>query len=155
MSDKRGSKADHPVPGILGIPGGSSEPSPVAADSGVAVNKLIDDGAVRTFPSGATRDTETDKLDYEAFLNPLVLQVYAEYMHEHRKRSDGSLRDGDDWQRGMPTEVYMKSLMRHVIDVWLAYRGYGTAGAATYEKLLCAVIFNAMGLLFNSLHGKH
>jgi len=35
---------------------------------------------VRTFDTGATRDTEDGKLDYEGFLSGRVLKRYAEYM---------------------------------------------------------------------------
>lgn len=110
---------------------------------------------VRTFPSGATRDTEKGKLDFEAFLSPKVLTVYAEYMDKHRTRSDGSLRDGDDWQKGIPKDVYMKSLMRHVMDVWLLHRGCESHTGTETDVMdaLCAVIFNAMGLLYNELEG--
>lgn len=109
-----------------------------------------DNGTVRTFATGATRDTETGKLDYEAFLNPMVLLRYAEYMHRHRRRSDGTLRDGDDWQQGIPTDVYMKSLWRHFMDVWLCHRAYD-ASDRDMEEALCGVLFNAMGILYNIL----
>ena len=33
---------------------------------------------MRTFATGATRDTEVEKLDYEGFLSPVVLKAYAE-----------------------------------------------------------------------------
>ena len=113
-----------------------------------------DDGQVRTFESGATRDTNEGKLDFEAFLSPRVLLRYAEYMSKHQTRSDGTRREGDDWQKGMPSDVYMKSMMRHIMDVWLLHRGY-TELARTDDmgEALCAVIFNAMGLLFNELEG--
>jgi hypothetical protein len=113
-----------------------------------------DDGEVRRFESGATRDTEEGKLDFEAFLSPLVLLRYAEYMHEHRKQSDGQLRDGDNWQKGIPKDAYMKSLLRHVMDAWLFHRYRGAdAKAENIEEALCAIIFNAMGYLFNELEG--
>jgi hypothetical protein len=64
---------------------------------------------MREFETGATRNPEEGKLDYEGFLSPLVLECYAKYMHEHRLQSDGKLRDSDNWQKGIPKEVYMKS----------------------------------------------
>ena len=69
----------------------------------------VEQGPVRTFDSGATRSDEPDRLDYEGFLSPLVLERYAQYMHEHRKRADGTLRSSDNWQRGIPRDEYMKS----------------------------------------------
>ena len=76
----------------------------------------------RYFSTGATRDTDQGKLDYEAFLSPIVLRRYGEYMHEHRMQSDGELRDGDNWQKGMPRDQYMKSGFRHFMDWWTFHR---------------------------------
>lgn len=106
-----------------------------------------DNGQVRTFSSGATRDTSVGKLDHEAFLSPLVILRYGEYMHKNRERTDGSLRDGDDWQKGIPPSVYMKSAWRHMLDAWLLHRGYKSASGADIEESLCGVLFNVMGYL--------
>lgn len=116
--------------------------------------KLVRLGQVRRFESGATRDTDEGKLDFEAYLNPLVLLEYARYMQEHQARSDGTKRAGDDWQKGMPSDVYMKSLWRHMEDVWLLHRGYDMDARTDKPTALCAIIFNAMGMLYNELHGK-
>ena len=107
---------------------------------------------IREFETGATRDTDETKFDYEAFLSPLVLERYAEYMHKYRKQPDGSVRDGDNWQKGIPEDAYMKSLWRHFMDVWKEHRGIKTkAGMA---EALCAVMFNAMGMLHEQLRDK-
>ena len=109
---------------------------------------------VRMFPSGASRDTEEGKLDYEGYLSPLVLKRYAEYMQKHQTRSDGSKRASDDWQQGIPKDVYAKSLLRHVMDFWLCHRKPGQYARETLAEALCAIIFNAMGYLYNLLEGK-
>jgi hypothetical protein len=111
---------------------------------------------MRTFDTGATRDSEGDKLDYDGFLSPLALHRYAEYMHGHRVQADGTLRASDNWQHGIPQDVYRKSLWRHFLDVWRVHRGYrafdGKDGhEITLDEALCAVIFNAMGLLHEHL----
>ena len=112
----------------------------------------MDNGVIRTFESGATRDTATDKLDYEGFLSHAVLERYAQYMHRHRKQSDGTLRASDNWQKGIPQDQYMKSLWRHFMDVWVHQRGDGKAAVEPdVEEALCAVIFNSMGLLHELL----
>ena len=83
-------------------------------------------GKVRKFKSGATRDTNEGKSDYEGFLSPLVLEAYGKYMHKHRHQSDGSLRDSDNWQKGFGIYHYavcMKSLWRHFLDLWFEHRG--------------------------------
>lgn len=112
---------------------------------------------IRKFESGATRDSDEDKLDYEAMLSPLVLKRYAEYMHKNRKLKDGSLRPGDNWQLGIPLTAYCKSLWRHFMDVWTIHRRRLTSEVTSYaeqddlEEALCAVIFNASGYLHEQL----
>lgn len=107
----------------------------------------------RTFDTGANRDTDEGKLDYEAFLSPLVLERYAQYLHEHRKLPDGTLRGGDNWQKGMPLSVYMKSGWRHFHAWWAIHRGWwsGTTRKKRLEDAICAVIFNASGYLHEHL----
>ncbi len=104
---------------------------------------------MRTFDTGATRNLDENKLDYEGFLSPLVLERYAQYMHKHRKQADGVLRESDNWQKGMPIKEYMKSLWRHVMDVWRQLRGL--PGEDEIEDSLCATIFNSSGMLHELL----
>lgn len=109
----------------------------------------------RYFPSGAYRDVNDDKFDYEGFLSPAVLLRYAEYMHGNRKQSDGELRDADNWQKGIPKDQYMKSMWRHFMDVWMMHRDVGDDwNAGDLEDSLCALMFNVMGYLFEELEGR-
>ena len=108
----------------------------------------------RTFETGATRDTDEGKFDYEAFSAPIVERTYASYMHDNREQVDGVIRDGDNWQNGMPRRQYMKSLIRHVFDLWHLWRqpvNYSDDGLVT---LLCAIRFNVNGLLYEILLGR-
>lgn len=105
---------------------------------------------MRIFETGATRDTDTNKLDYEGFISPIVLKRYAEYMNKNRVQPDGTLRDSDNWQRGIPPNVYMKSMWRHFMDVWMNHRNY--KAREDMETALCAVLFNAMGYLHEYLN---
>jgi len=107
-------------------------------------------GSVRKFESGATRDSDQGKLDYEGFLSPIVLERFAQYMHKHRVQADGGLRDSDNWQKGIPAEQYMKSLIRHVVEAWKYKRG-DVVGAEPYQDTLCAIMFNVMGALLEDL----
>lgn len=104
---------------------------------------------MREFETGATRDSDEGKLDYEGFLHPLAVEAFATYMHKHRKQADGRLRDSDNWQKGMPSEVYMKSLWRHFMDTWKRHRGHTTPESQIEN--LCAMWFNVQGLLVNQL----
>ena len=104
---------------------------------------------MRYFKSGAFRDTDDNKFDYEGFLNPLVLEEFAKYMQHHRVQSDGVLRDSDNWQQGIPKDTYIKSGWRHFHDWWKEHRGYGSREGIKFA--LCGVIFNAMGYLYELL----
>ena len=116
----------------------------------------------RYFDTGATRDTDDGKLDFEACLSPVVLRRYVEYMYQHNQQSDGKQRPGDNWQRGIPIPVYMKSLMRHVMAVWEDHRvlvasphwGEFPEDMEQVQDDLCAVIFNAMGLLYEHMRSS-
>ena len=104
---------------------------------------------MRKFDTGATRDTDTGKYDPEGFLSPLVIERFNEYMHKHRIQTDGSLRDSDNWQKGIPKDAYMKSGFRHFLDWWKEHRGYESREGI--EDALCALMFNVQGYLFEIL----
>ena len=104
--------------------------------------------ASREFATGATRDGDRDKLDYEGFLSPFVLTRFAQYMHKNREQPDGSFRNSDNWQLGIPEEQYLKSLLRHVMSAWTAYRA---GDGYVDDDELCAILFNAQGLLHERL----
>lgn len=117
-----------------------------SADEAREVLERVTLPAVRTFETGANRDVDTGKLDYEGFLSPSVLKRFAEYMHKNRTLRDGSLRDSDNWQKGIPKAVYMKSMWRHFFDVWSGHRK-----DAIQEEDLCALLFNVQGMLHEVL----
>lgn len=104
---------------------------------------------MRQFETGATRDSDNQKIDYEGFLSPLVLERFGRYMHQHRLQADGRLRDSDNWQKGIPRTAYMKSAWRHFVDWWHGHRGARTR--EQLEEALCATIFNAQGYLHELL----
>jgi hypothetical protein len=101
---------------------------------------------IRTFASGATRDADDTKHDFDGFLSPHALRAFGAYMHTHRQQSDGKLRDSDNWQKGIPREQFRKSAFRHFLAWWEAHR----TGRDTTEEA-CALMFNVMGDLHESL----
>lgn len=103
---------------------------------------------MRQFETGATRDSEEGKFDYEGFISPRTLEAYAAYMHENRYQTDGSIRSSDNWQKGMSNEVYMKSKFRHFMDTWMGHRRQKKVNLV---KSLCAELFNTLGYLDNLL----
>lgn len=122
---------------------------------------IADDGTIRKFSTGATRDTAEDKYDPEGFLSPLVLDRFFEYMHDNRKQADGSLRDSDNWQKGFGFSVIMKSIWRHFFDLWKIHRGFrafrrekGEVVPVDIEDALCGLMFNTMAYLREHLDKK-
>ncbi len=107
---------------------------------------------IRAFDSGATRDQDTTKFDYEGFLSPLALERFASYMHQHQLQTDGAMRNSDNWQKGIPLDSYMKSLWRHLVTVWMRHRKID--GQESVEDALCGVIFNAQGYLHEIMKAK-
>lgn len=110
--------------------------------------------AIRKFKSGATRDTAEGKLEPWGFLSPLALHRFSEYMHKHRKQADGSLRSSDNWKKGIPIDVYLHSLMRHVFDFWLVMTGFKPRFDKKVEdpvEIACAIMFNVQGFLHEAL----
>lgn len=139
---------------------GYTDPRPVARPRGSDVQPQTTAGA-RTFGTGATRDLDANKLDFEGFLSPLALERYAEHMHKARKMPDGTMRASDNWQLGIPVEVYMKSMWRHFFAVWKLHRGLkvtevvnGVEIEKDLETELCALAFNVNGMLHETLKAK-
>lgn len=109
---------------------------------------------IRTFDTGATRDTDQGKLDYIKALSPIVLRRYVQYLDKHRKQSDGSYRGFDNWKKGIPKEAYVSGSGRHFLDTWLLTEGYATEdnhGPVELEDAICAQLFNLMGRLHEML----
>ena len=125
---------------------------------------MYDTPAVRQFSTGATRNLDHNKLDYEGFNCPMAQRAFAEYMHGHRKQADGTIRDSDNWQRGMDFDVYAKSLVRHVHDLHCLHRGWTiprpedgqpmTPDDEHKLELLCAIWFNVQGYIHELLKAK-
>jgi len=113
------------------------------------VPPTLDNGCMRYFATGATRDTSQDKLDFDGFLSIEVLTEFAKYMHKHRKQSDGSLRASDNWRKGIPRECYRKSAWRHFLDWASLHR----SGKDTIEAA-CALLFNIFGDTFEALKAQ-
>lgn len=100
---------------------------------------------IRKFNTGAIRDTDTNKYDYEGFYSPLVIEAFAKYMHKNRFMKDGTTRDSDNWQKGFGDNhksVCMKSLWRHFMDLWMEHRGHESREGL--DDAICGIMFNVM-----------
>jgi hypothetical protein len=133
---------------------------PISADSPIdldwdAAETLVNGTPGRVFESGANRDDDTRKMDFEGFLSPVVVRRYAEYMHAHRFGHPDGIRAADNWQRGIPQEAYMKSAWRHFMDWWLIHRDHVAEDAdgqlVDVQDALCALLFNVQGYLHEVL----
>lgn len=105
---------------------------------------------MRQFETGATRDDADGKYDFEGYLSPLVLNEFAAYMEQHGHLADGSTRASDNWQKGIPKDELMKSLLRHIMDIWLLHRGYTTHRPEDGKEVEW---FDALGGAFFNLQG--
>jgi len=109
---------------------------------------------IRKFDTGATRDTVEGKLDYIRALSPIVLERYVQYLAKHREQPDGSVRDFDNWKKGLPVDESLSSLGRHLIDVWKMMQGFKASdnhGECSIDDTLCAIMFNASTILYERL----
>jgi len=122
-------------------------------EKGYKMSGINDNGIMRQFGTGATRNSDEGKNDYEGFLSPSVIERFGEYMTKHRKQADGQLRDSDNWQKGIPRTAYIKSNWRHFMDLWKEHRGIATKDGI--EEALCAIMFNTMGYLHEYLKEKN
>lgn len=116
------------------------------------LKELIDRASIRRFETGATRNNDENQLDFEGFLSPAVLKAFAEYMHRNRRQADGSIRSSDNWQNGIPLDSYMKSLLRHVMDLWMIHRGLPPR--EDFDAAVGGILFNAMGYWHETLKSQ-
>lgn len=116
---------------------------------------IEDSGQLRTYSTGATRDTSDGKHEPWGFTSALVEQRFCEYMHKHRQQSDGNLRASDNWRRGISVEDYYHSLSRHIQDLRLILEGYPElAREQDAEEALCAIYFNTQGMLLEMIKDR-
>lgn len=135
-----------PLEVLTTTPDPSLSAAPVTTPS-VAADK--DSGTIRQFATGATRDTAAGKHDYDGFLSPLVIEAFGTYMDFNRLQPNGATRDSDNWQKGIPLPVYVKSGWRHFVDWWREHRGY--ASHEGFVWALCGLLFNVNGYLHEYL----
>lgn len=114
---------------------------------------------MRKFKSGGYRDGDEEKYQYARFFSPEVLRRRAEYMHKHRYMAEGSLRDPDNWKKGLGIQSYMDGLVRHLVDVWLLHETGKSVRPESGEEVdledaLVAIIFNAEGWLYELVKDK-
>lgn len=104
---------------------------------------------MRTFDTGATRNNDQTEPDYKGFYSPQVMQAFAQYMHDNRYQADGTMRDSDNWKKGIPMDAYMSSGFRHFMDWYSEHEGAESREGMV--KALCGLLFNVQGYLHEYL----
>jgi hypothetical protein len=130
----------------------------VMTDPGPSPSPLM-----KGFATGATRSADDGKNDYEGFLSFPVIEEFGDYMTRHRVQPDGNLRESDNWQKGIPIVSYIKSLVRHALELWGLHRGHVSKRLQKEypfrskdmdflkRETACACLFNIQGFLHETL----
>jgi hypothetical protein len=122
---------------------------------GLAINPVSP--VLKQFATGATRSADSGKNDYDGFLSFIAIEEFGDYMTRHQIQPDGAKRESDNWQKGIPIASYVKSLLRHVLELWGLQRGYisrrlqleypGKDICFLKRETACACFFNIQGFL--------
>lgn len=102
----------------------------------------------------ATRTASENRYDPEGYLSPLSIERFAEYMQKNQYQADGSKRESDNWQKGMPERRLMQGLWRHFLHLWTRHRGFEPTDVNAGEDIqedLCAIIWGAQAMLHQRL----
>lgn len=100
---------------------------------------------MREFATGATRNVDTDKLEYKGFISPSAMKKFSQYMHKNRFQADGKIREADNWQKGIPLSSYESSLIRHVFEFWEHLYSKEPDALEKADETACAILFNIQG----------
>lgn len=116
---------------------------------------------VQKFATGATRSADEGKNQYWGFLSYPAIEEFGDYMTRHRVQPDGSLRDPNNWQKGIPIQKYIESLLRHSLELWGLHMRYlprrlareypGKSRDFLLKETACAIYFNVQGFLHEYL----
>ena len=112
---------------------------------------MEDNGTIRVSKTGATRDSAVGKIQPVKYFSPRVMRVRSEYMLKHSVQRDGSVRAGDNWQKGFgqtPKEtkdICEDSAGRHFLDMWLEHRGFESRDGIV--EAICGLMFNCEAYL--------
>lgn len=97
----------------------------------------------RTYTTGATRSGGR-KLQIRRFFSWKALMKFAWYMDKCRDMPDGSLREADNWKKGIPPEDFADSFIRHATKFAQAL---DVGDSVTAQINAMAAFFNLQGYL--------
>lgn len=99
------------------------------------------------FPSGAIRDSQEDKPDFNETISWTAFNRYAKYMTGKKSKYGAG-----NFKRGIPTESYVKSMLRHV-DKFMR-NTFENGDDEKNEDHLSAIVFNVFGIMHNEEQEK-
>jgi hypothetical protein len=99
------------------------------------------------FASGAIRDHQKGKTDFTETISWTAFNRYAKYMTSKAEKYGKG-----NFKKGIPTESYVKSMLRHV-DKYMR-NTYENGNDEKNEDHISAIIFNAFGILHNEEQEK-
>lgn len=102
--------------------------------------KLDNSGKVRSFTSGAIRDSEESKEDYTETISWTAFKRYAQYMTSKKKQYGGG-----NFKKGIPIDSYERSLIRH-LQKYMENK-YEEGVVETDTDHLSAIVFNVFGIM--------
>ena len=97
---------------------------------------------MQNFSTGAVRDDQDDKESYPESVSFLTLRRYARYMLKQSKKYGTG-----NWKKGIPTESYEDSLMRHLMKYFI-HKQYNVQIEPDVDHL-AAALFNLQGIIHN------
>ena len=115
---------------------------------------MKDNGITRVSDTGATRNSNVGKINYQGALSPVVLEAYGKYIEKHSLLPDGTIRNNKNWQKlfGTPQEhreVCIESAWRHFIDILMEHDGYESRDGI--DEALGGLMFNIQAYWFSIL----
>ena len=101
--------------------------------------QIKDSGKRRQYKSGALRDLEDDKIMWDLIPLEALKRVAIHYTNGAKKY------EKNNWKKGVPTERFERSALRHLIQYLLGEKD---------EDHLSATIFNVLGIIYNEESNK-
>jgi len=96
--------------------------------------ELKDSGKREQYKTGAVRDPEDGKILWSLLPFEALKRVAIQYTKGAKKYSP------NNWRKGIPTERFFSSALRHLIQYRLGEND---------EDHLAAVVFNILGIIYN------
>jgi hypothetical protein len=102
---------------------------------------------ITQFKTGAIRDSQEGKTDYNETISWTALNRYARYMTGKKAKYGAG-----NFKKGIETWSYVQSMLRHV-DKWMR-NTYEEGNDEKDEDHLSAIVFNVFGIMHNEEMAK-